>query len=294
MEWVETTARTVDEAKDLLLDQLGVDEQDAEFEVLEEPRPGLFGRVRGQARVRARLQPRSPRSKDERRRRPAKAPRTRGGGSDAGSDSGSTPAPKAAKNSDTPRNQTKSAPKPVKEKAVTNTSPAESRPSHSDGDRGPRLDTEVGRADLVTFLTELLVAFGTEATVAVTANDEGDLVGEITGAGLGRLIGPRGGVVTAIEELCRTRLQHVAAGGSTPRFRLDIGGYRAGRREGLELLTDETVKKVVESGLPHVLDVTMSSERKLVHDRVAASETGATTRSEGDDPTRRVVVLPPA
>ena len=30
MEWVETTARTVDEAKDLLLDQLGVDEQDAE------------------------------------------------------------------------------------------------------------------------------------------------------------------------------------------------------------------------------------------------------------------------
>ena len=274
MEWVETTARTVDEAKDLLLDQLGVDEQDAEFEVLEEPRPGLFGRVRGQARVRARLQPRSPRSKDERRRRPAKAPRTRGGGSDAGSDSGSTPAPKAAKNSDTPRNQTKSAPKPVKEKAVTNTSPAESRPSHSDGDRGPRLDTEV--------------------TVAVTANDEGDLVGEITGAGLGRLIGPRGGVVTAIEELCRTRLQHVAAGGSTPRFRLDIGGYRAGRRESLELLTDETVKKVVESGLPHVLDVTMSSERKLVHDRVAASETGATTRSEGGDPTRRVVVLPPA
>ena len=193
MEWVETTARTVDEAKDLLLDQLGVDEQDAEFEVLEEPRPGLFGRVRGQARVRARLQPRSPRSKDERRRRPAKAPRTRGGGSDAGSDSGSTPAPKAAKNSDTPRNQTKSAPKPVKEKAVTNTSPAESRPSHSDGDRGPRLDTEVGRADLVTFLTELLVVFGTEATVTVTANDEGDLVGEITGAG--RAGGGHGGVV---------------------------------------------------------------------------------------------------
>ena len=33
MEWVETTGKTVEEAKDAALDQLGVDEQDAEFEV---------------------------------------------------------------------------------------------------------------------------------------------------------------------------------------------------------------------------------------------------------------------
>jgi Jag N-terminus len=53
MEWVEISARTVEEAKDQALDQLGVAEDEAEFEVLEEPRPGLFGRLRGQARVRA-------------------------------------------------------------------------------------------------------------------------------------------------------------------------------------------------------------------------------------------------
>ena len=40
MEWVETTGKTVEEAKDAALDQLGVDEQDAEFEVVEEPRTG--------------------------------------------------------------------------------------------------------------------------------------------------------------------------------------------------------------------------------------------------------------
>ena len=66
MEWVETTARTVAEAKDAALDQLGVDEQEAEFEVLEEPRAGLFGRVRGEARVRARVAPKQPRPKVER------------------------------------------------------------------------------------------------------------------------------------------------------------------------------------------------------------------------------------
>ena len=51
MEWVEVTGRTLEEAKEAALDQLGVDEQDAEFEVLEEPRAGLFGRLRSEARV---------------------------------------------------------------------------------------------------------------------------------------------------------------------------------------------------------------------------------------------------
>src|ERR1700738_197570 len=69
MEWVETTGRTVEEAKDAALDQLGVDEQDAEFEIVEEPRFGLFGRLRSEARVRARVRPTKPRPKDARRDR---------------------------------------------------------------------------------------------------------------------------------------------------------------------------------------------------------------------------------
>src|SRR6476619_6766956 len=74
MEWVETTGKTVEEAKEAALDQLGVHEDDAEFEVVEEPRTGLFGRTRGEARVRARVRPTAPRAKTERgnrrRRRP--------------------------------------------------------------------------------------------------------------------------------------------------------------------------------------------------------------------------------
>ena len=69
MEWVETTGKTVEDAKDAALDQLGVDEQDAEFEVVEEPKAGLFGRTRGEARVRARVRPTQPRPKLERRDR---------------------------------------------------------------------------------------------------------------------------------------------------------------------------------------------------------------------------------
>jgi len=69
MEWVETTGRTIDEAKDAALDQLGVDETDAEFVIVSEPKAGLFGRMRGEARVRARVRPTSPRPKRGRSRR---------------------------------------------------------------------------------------------------------------------------------------------------------------------------------------------------------------------------------
>ena len=69
MEWVETTAKTTDEAQDLALDQLGVAADEAEFEILEEPKSGLFGRVRGEARVRARIKPTAVRPKQERRQR---------------------------------------------------------------------------------------------------------------------------------------------------------------------------------------------------------------------------------
>lgn len=69
MEWVETTGRTVDEAKEAALDELGVDEADAEFEVLAEAQTGLFGRLRNEARVRARVRPTAPRPKEDRRDR---------------------------------------------------------------------------------------------------------------------------------------------------------------------------------------------------------------------------------
>ena len=79
MEWVETTGRTVREALDAALDELGVDEQDAEVVVLEEPRSGLFGLRRSGARVRARVRPTAPRPK-----RPQRPRRSRGEGDGEG------------------------------------------------------------------------------------------------------------------------------------------------------------------------------------------------------------------
>ena len=71
MEWVETKGKSVAEAKDRALEHLGVSEKDVELVVLAEPKIGLFGRVRGEARVRARVRPVEPRPKRTRRPRGA-------------------------------------------------------------------------------------------------------------------------------------------------------------------------------------------------------------------------------
>lgn len=79
MEWVLTTGRTVEEARETALDQLGVDEQDAEVEVLQEPQKGLFGRLRAEAQVRARVRPSAPPPKVDRRDRRRRERRGREG-----------------------------------------------------------------------------------------------------------------------------------------------------------------------------------------------------------------------
>lgn len=291
MEWVETTAATVGEAKELLLDQLGVDASDTEFEVLEEPKAGLFGRTKGQARVKARVKPKTPPSRDDRRRRPAKA-KDRADEAPA--------APKAAPPARKPRDEKAQEKSPAKEQAPQAASDNESgsngRGAREDRapreENGPRLASDIAEREATAFLQGVLDSFGATATIAITVDEDGDLSAELTGSDLGRLIGPRGGVISAIEELTRTRLQHVASGGSTPRFKLDIGDYRGTRRPNLEILVDEVVEKVRTSGQPHVLDVVLAGERKLVHDRVAETAPDLRTHSEGEDPVRRVVLSP--
>jgi spoIIIJ-associated protein len=273
MEWVETTAKSVEEAKDLLLDQLGVDEQEAEFEIIEEPKPGLFGRTRGQARLRARVAPKAVRAKEERRRKPKK-------------DRPADAAP-AAKKAEAPAPAQS---KPREPKASTAAAPTRERSPKPAENTAERLDAEIARAEAQSFLEQLVAKFGLVAEVTVTVNEDSDLVAEINGTGLGRLIGPQGAMVNAVEELTRTRLQHVADGAPTPRLRLDIGNSRALRRTHLTALVDDTVVKVRDTGSPHVIDVVQAWERKLIHDRVAETATDLETKSEGQDPTRRVAI----
>jgi spoIIIJ-associated protein len=132
-------------------------------------------------------------------------------------------------------------------------------------------------------------AFELGAEVRGLIVDDGIVV-DVTGQNLGLLVGPRGATLNAIEELVRTVVQRQTDGHGV-RINVDVGGYRAKRREALEQFTRELAAKVVDSGRAQALEPMSASDRKVVHD-VAAEINGVMTESEGEEPRRRVVLLP--
>jgi spoIIIJ-associated protein len=111
----------------------------------------------------------------------------------------------------------------------------------------------------------------------------------IVGGRLGDLIGPDGATLEALQEL--TRLAVAQSTGVRSRLMLDVGEFRAKRRADLTALAGETARRVGASGQPERLAPMNPFERKVVHD-VIASVAGVHCESEGEEPNRRVVVLP--
>ena len=275
MEWVETTGRTIEEAKDAALDQLGVDEQDAEFEVVEEPKSGLFGRLRAEARVRARVRPTKPRPKEERRTRRKRSdrPAERSSSPASGSDAGAAAAPRRER---APRDRQR---------------PPRQRPANDDGgtmteDVPMEQQAEVARE----FLAGLVQQFGAAATVDVRPIDDETVELAIVGDDLGLLIGPKGQTLGAVQELARTVVQR-KTGGRNGRLVVDVGGYREARRAALARFTQQVADEVKESGRARGLEPMSPADRKVVHD-TANDIDGVATTSEGEEPRRRVVIMP--
>jgi spoIIIJ-associated protein len=110
----------------------------------------------------------------------------------------------------------------------------------------------------------------------------------VVGATLDELVGPRGEVLEALQEL--TRLAVHRQTGVRTRIMLDVGGYRQRRRAELAEAGREVADEVRQTGRPKKMWAMNRFERKIVHDAVAAA--GLRSESEGEEPDRKVVVLP--
>ena len=110
----------------------------------------------------------------------------------------------------------------------------------------------------------------------------------VVGATLAELVGSRGEVLEALQEL--TRLAVHRQTGSRTRIMIDVGGYRLRRRAELAQAGREAADEVQRTGVPKKLRPMNPFERKVVHDAVASA--GLRSESEGEEPDRRVVVLP--
>ncbi len=111
----------------------------------------------------------------------------------------------------------------------------------------------------------------------------------IVGGELDDLVGSDGSVLEALQEL--TRLAVAQSTGVRSRLMLDVGGYRARRRADLTSMAADAAQRVAGSGRSERLAPMNPFERKVVHD-VIAGVAGVRSESEGEEPQRRVVVLP--
>ena len=289
MEWVETTGRTIDEAKNVALEMLGVDVDDAEFEILEEPKPGLFGRTRGEARVRARVRPTQVRPKTERR------DRRRGGRSEGNRSEGSrNEGGRERSGSKGPRTGGQGGGnggerKPRQERAPR--APREEREPREERPKGDPVDPAVVGAQAVSFLEGVTNAFGLSANVVLVREDE-EMEVQVNGDDLGLLVGPKGNTLLALQDLTRVVAQR-RLGDHDTRLRVDVAGYRERRRDALSRFAMKVASDVMETGKPRVLEPMASADRKVVHDTLA-EVAGVSTRSRGEDPYRQIVVEPAA
>ena len=140
------------------------------------------------------------------------------------------------------------------------------------------------------FIEGLVAELGMSATVTATPVDGEAVQVAVDGDELGLLVGKGGATLSAIQELARTVVQR-KTGGHTDRILVDVAGYRAKRAEALAKFTRQVVDDVTSSGREKALEAMSPADRKVVHDTVNEVG-GASTRSEGIEPHRYVVISP--
>jgi spoIIIJ-associated protein len=168
-------------------------------------------------------------------------------------------------------------------------------PAWSDGTpRGEGEHTELTVADLeqegeiaADYVEGLLDIADLDGDIDMDVEGDRALV-SVVGGTLDELVGTRGTVLEALQELTRLAVQRQT--GERTRIMLDVGGYRARRRAELTELGQDAAEEVRQTGAPKRLTPMTAFERKVVHDAVAAA--GLRSESEGEDPDRRVVVFP--
>jgi spoIIIJ-associated protein len=145
------------------------------------------------------------------------------------------------------------------------------------------------REAALTFVGGLTTAFGFDASVDAVV-DGSEIEVRVDGDSLGLLIGPGGRTLLAVQDLARVAAQR-RLGDHDTRLRVDVAGYREKRREALARFATSIAEQVKETGIARSLDPMPSADRKILHDVLAGID-GVSSRSEGEDPNRRVVVAP--
>ena len=178
----------------------------------------------------------------------------------------------------------------------------EARTAETHADEAPPADTEAAApktGDLEDrlvvegevagdYLEELLDLLDFDGDIDLDVEGDRAIVSIDGGEDLTKLVGRRGEVLDALQELTRLAVQ--AKTGERSRLMLDVANWRRRRRDELSALGDKVARRVLETGEREELAPMTPFERKIVHDAVADVD-GVYSESEGAEPARRVVIL---
>lgn len=163
-------------------------------------------------------------------------------------------------------------------------------------DRAPvdesTLDPQTRRA--LGFVRKLMTSMTMDAEVFLAPDDEDgeskdEIRLEIEGPDAGRVIGKRGAVLEAIQYLT-TRVVH-RQGEPRRHVSVDAEGYRARHEEQLADMARRLAERVAREGKVITFDPMSARDRRVVH-RALQGVKGVRTESSGQDPDRRVQIIP--
>ena len=252
---LEKSGRTEEDAIQAALKELGLERDDVSVEILERAKSGFFGIGATQAVVRITYECQdAPEVQKEEVH----------------------PAPKAEA---APVSAKKPA-EPEAAKAVTEAAPtAEAKAVASD--ENPKY------AAIRSFLSGLLDKMDIEAEIEISERPNGGIDVNLSGNGMGAIIGRRGETLDAIQHLTN----YVINRGSEKRahINIDAESYRAKREDALTHLAEKMAEKAIKYKRSMSLEPMNSYERHVIHTALQNYE-GVTTASTGEEPNRRVVV----
>lgn len=314
------TAKTVEDAKALASRTFGVRQEEIHFEILEEPKKSLFGRWKGEAKVRASYVEVSITEKKEiSAENIIEAP-----------EQGLTEEPEfstpveniveipeqetsvATENSENTKNiedteDTEDLEEPentsgtdclgadmskselAEELEITVSETSEESISVTDlitGEASPESLEKIEHAK--NYLVSVLSAMNIQAVLHVQAGAESVLI-EIETKNSGAIIGKHGDTLDALQYLTFMAANHGAK--EYYRIILDTAGYRERRRKTLEELAAKIAANVLRTNRQRTLEPMNPYERRIIHS-VIAETAGVVSKSIGEEPYRKIMILP--
>ena len=317
MKTYEASARTVEEAIEKGLQELGASIGDVNVRVLEEGSKGLFGLFGSRlAKVLLTMKEDGEESLSEliseelAEEKPKPAPEKKE--AEAVQPSEQPKPEKKAETAAQPAEKEAVRPAPVKRVAQKKqekkpAAPAEASGNSSEEGSAPaekpeikpmekpeitvipedQLDPESPAGQACAFLKEMTKLMGVEVSIEMGTDAEGNVYGSMTGDTLGILIGRRGETLDALQYLTSLKVNRGREGYT--RVTLDTENYRARREDSLIRLANRMAGRAVRTGRRVSLEPMNPYERRIIHYALQQNES-VSTHSEGDEPNRHVVI----